>query len=93
MKIGREHSRGIGQTCSMGKAEETDSVQKEGQDHRKPVREPGVDNEGERQVARLAGEDRLEVIQCPCGLQLGLPSQRVVRLILQLGRCLDSLLE
>ena len=70
MKIGREHSRGIGQTCSMGKAEETDSFQKEGQDHRKPVREPGVDNEGKRQVARLAGEDRLEVIQCPCGLQL-----------------------
>ena len=46
-KIGREHSRGIGQTHSMGKAAETDGFQK-GQDHRKPVREPGVDNEGEK---------------------------------------------
>lgn len=32
----------------MGKAAETDGFQKEGQDHRKPVREPGVDNEGEK---------------------------------------------
>lgn len=62
MKIGREHSRGIGQTRSMGKAEETDSFQK-GQDHRNHVvREPGVDNEGKRQAARLVGEDRLEAI-------------------------------
>lgn len=36
MKIGREHSRGIWQTRSMGKAEETDSFQK-GQDHRNHV--------------------------------------------------------
>lgn len=43
----------------MGKVEETeegDGFQKRGRDCRKPIREQGVDDEGRRRTARLAGE-------------------------------------